>query len=282
MTPTIEGFAAWLTTRGRADTTVAAYSSQIRRAQAGGNLLGAVSDRRLAPKTRRQACAAVRAWAKYTGDTHLTGLLAEIAMPPPDRVAVRRPLKRLEWEALKLRLTRDPETEPTVRAALQMVVVRGLRVGDVLRMTRTDVGRALRIGRLRFLAKGNKWIELNAAPVADCLRVLDATPWGEAVNVAGLILGKRGDGLKAYYAARRRLARALRRIGKNAGLDASELYPHRLRRTVVVELLTRLKGDPLAAQKAQQYMGWRGKTTIQEYIDYVGRTEIDALDGLFE
>lgn len=280
MRPTLDGFERWLRARGRADTTVEAYVAQMRRAFAAGDAVACIANRKLAPKTRHQAFAAVRAWAKFAKDPELGELLDDIELPPPDRKAVRRPLPREHWEELRDAVAVDKRVAPAQRAALEMIVVRGLRVGDVLRLTRHDIGQALRAGRLRFLAKGRKWIELSAKPVTPQLEVLQHADWSVAQNVAGIILSEDGEGLPAYYAARRRLERALRRVGKRIGLDPRELYMHRLRRTVVVEVLKRLKDDPLAREKASAFMGWRGKATIQEYIDYVGREEIDALDDL--
>jgi integrase len=284
----LEGFAAWLFHRGRSAKTIEAYAYQVRTALAGRSMLRVMRDGTKAPKTRRQASAALRAWCRYLRSQvpamadEAAQLLAQVddyQLPPADRVAIRKPLDASDWKLLRSTIERA-DAPATWKAALLIIAARGLRVGDVLRMSRDDIETALETGRLRFVAKGNKILDFSAAPVADYLKTILRTKWGDAANVMELIAesGARGHRRSAYSTAHKRLTTLLKDAGERAGIEREELHLHRLRRTVTVEALMSLKGDPMANKKVQLFMGWRSINTVNEYTDFVEREAIDELD----
>ena len=55
------------------------------------------------------------------------------------------------------------------------------------------------------------------------------------------------------------------------------MHPHRLRRTYSTHFLRRIQGDPQAIIKLQRHMGWASMATAAQYVDNVGKAELDAI-----
>lgn len=270
----VEKFGKWLSARGRDAGTVESYTTEVTRCLATRNLTDRVVDRALAPKTRHRIAASLRAWATYTKDSELLMLLKDIRLPPAKRKTPRRPLEAAVWHDLIDAVRSARRLPDVIRGVLLVVCVRGLRVGDVLRMKRSEIEQALRTGRLVIETKRGTMSEFAAKPMVDGLElILAKTGWS---RVREAIAPNAADQDRA---ARRRVHRALRRLGKTVGVEAADLYPHRLRRTYSVEFLKAMKGDPMAMQKLVAQMGWLNAGTAFEYTDHLASDELEEVDA---
>lgn len=269
----LEKFRNWLVSRGRGEDTADGYAYDIAASLACRNITDRIVDKSLAPKTRRRIVASLRAWAAYTKDGDLLLTLKDIRLPPSKRKTVRRPLEREIWLELIEAIRANRRFPPAIRATLLIISVRGLRVGDVLRMTHHDVSKAVSSGRLIFEAKGGHLQDFTAKPMLEGLGLL--LEQGRWSRVADLICP---DAKFPKRAARKRVHRALRAIAKRIGVETAEIYPHRLRRTYAVQFLRALKGDPEALQKLIAQMGWSGPSTALTYTDFLSSESLDEVD----
>lgn len=225
------------------------------------------------PTIRRLAAAAAT-----TSDAQLAALhaYAETLLPPPDTharfrgVAARRrnrsrPTRSLDdaaWDALVTRL-HDAGT-PAERVLLVMAAT-GLRVGDVLRITRGAALAARRDGQIQLELKGGRtWtIALDGAPEAwDAL--LDPFLRSRMPDVAHYVApGLRADpqavGASGAYQAVRR---TLRRICNELSIT-EDVWTHRIRRSVGVRAY-RETTDVLAVR---DLLGHVSPRTTLVYLD---------------
>lgn len=226
----------------------------------------------LAPKSKRVNLAALRAWARFTKDADLAELLADLKLPPPHRVHEKRPLELEDWDRLIDAIdqldaqVRLPMAE---RAAIEMICLRGFRVGDVCRLTRVAVRNGLHTGLLNYRGKGNRQITWTAKPFESQLEeLLTERGW---TTVADLIAPDANRETRVR-AARQRLARRFRRLARLADIPVDEMTPHRLRRTYAVHFLDQVGGD---IEKLRQHMGWANINTAAQYVDHSRREELD-------
>lgn len=273
-TQDLERFAAWLQKYGRGEGTAALYVRDVRHAYAAGGPLRRLGNDDLAPKTRRHILAACRAWADFREDGDLLVDLRKVRLPPPARQTAKVPLERHEWFGL-LDAIDASQLRPAVRAVLGVMASRGLRVSDVLRLRRREVVAALDHGTLAFEAKGRRRHEYSLLDAwRPYLELLAAqTRWDrvdELVAPGAAAASRRKTAAKT-------VARALRRVAREANLVPETVYPHRLRRTYATEYLRELKGDPEALIKLQQHMGWRNLATAMEYVDHSRREQLDEV-----
>ena len=275
MAPELERFRAWLVGRGRGSGTADLYVSDVRLALAEETMVAHLLSRDLAPKTKRHHLAALRAWARWRSDTALLAELADVKLPAPSRKLVRKPLLEAEWHALVAAIENDKALTAPMRATLLLMATRGFRCGDVLRLERAQVQKALAGSVLSFEAKGGRWVQFTVAPLREALGAL--LEYGDWVRVDELI----SPG--AEPARRRKLAwqtvsRRLRTVAARAGLTAADVHTHRLRRTYAVMFLREMKGDPEALQKLQKQMQWANSATLFEYTDFISSDELDAVN----
>jgi hypothetical protein len=270
----LEKFRGWLMTRGRDEGTADSYVGETRRCLKTDAITDRLVDRSLAPKTRHRIAATLRSWATFTKDADLLLTLKDVRLPPAKRKSVRRPLEPKAWHDLIDAVRSTRRLRDAVRGVLLILCVRGLRVGDILRMQRPEVEQALRTGRLVIETKRGTMSDFSAKPLVEGLE---------------LLLGVRGwrrvrdaispDAEAPDRAARKIVHRALRRVGKSVAIPAEELYPHRLRRTYSVEFLRAMAGDPEALQKLVAQMGWLNSATALEYTDFVRSEDLEEVDA---
>lgn len=223
----------------------------------------------LAPNTLRTNLAALRAWAKYSKDARLAERLNDIRLPPARRVRTKQPLDldTLKMVVRHLRTCKMPNEG--MRCILLIIALRGIRSGDVLRIQRTEVRRALDTGKLIYEGKGRKRIEIDARPIREQLeRLAEMSGWD---RVRDLIAVGRASGRVVST----KVWRAARRTAKKAGI--LEMNPHRYRHTFATNFLKQLHGDPNAIVKLQRYMAWESLNTAARYVDAVSQDELDKL-----
>lgn len=281
----LEGFRSWLEADGRSSGTADLYVMNVRNcALDERGMTGRLTSGELAPNTLHTNLAALRAYATYTDDTDLLMRCKRIRLPAARRVKPKVPFEEPQWVALVFAIRAEPGLRDAVRAALEIIAVRGLRCGDVARLTRRQVANAVKVGTLSFMAKGRRQTEYDVAPIRGPLEVLRACG-GDWDRVEDLIVTRRARSARARRkVATQLLSRTLGRIALR--VQIADTHPHRLRRTYATGYLKRMHGDPQALTKLQRHMGWASPMTALQYVDAVDKGELDArgrdmVDDLF-
>jgi integrase len=271
----LEAFRAWIIARGRTEGTAALYVKNVRAAGKQTPITKRLQED-LAPLTLRTNKAALAAWAKYTKDTELAEILSDIKLPPARRQAVKIPLATEDWRELGKRFRDNPGKVKSVDAAVALIILRrGLRIGDALRIQRSEVIEALTSGTLSYVGKGGKRHEISAKAIRSQLEVLAAQ--GNWKRVSDLVCPKATNPTSPHN----RVRRAIERTAKACKLRG--VHPHRFRRTYATVFLSRHEGDPQALMKLQQHMGWASLQTAAGYADAVNREQLaDVGDKMVE
>lgn len=266
----LSSFHQWILDNGRCEGTALLYEGHVRLAQEGyPRLADRLLDRKLAPKTRRSALHALRAYAMFREDPKLLKQLGMIKLPPAVRKTAKLPLEEVELEDL-IQAIDDSDEETPVRAVLSIMARRGLRVGDVLRLTRAEVKEALKTGVLAFEAKGGRRLEYGIVLMREALEELhEEKGW---TTVAELVAPGTDD---PQTMGRLYVWRALRRVSTAAGLDPRAVHPHRLRRTVATNMLKEFGGD---ITKLRSYFQWSSLNTASGYVDHQRLEEFDEIE----
>jgi integrase len=262
----LQAFRVWMLERGRTEGTADLYVGNIRTCAADKHGLTArLVGGRLAPNTLRANLASLRAWARFTDDGKLQARLSDLRLPPARRVSSKPPLDAEQWKRAVLHI-QTCKMDEAMRQVLLMMALRGFRSGDVLRMRKAEIQRAIDTGKLDFEAKGRKRIEFSAKPFMAPLRALAAMPgW---VRVRDLIADKPAT-------AKIKVWRASVRVAKQVGLKG--MNPHRYRHTFATNYLKQLAGDPNAIIKLQKFMAWESMATAARYVDSVSQNQLDAI-----
>lgn len=258
----------WLIDRGRSEDTAALYVVNIRSCAAvPQGLTYRLVSGDLAPNTVRTNLASLRAWATFSKDAELLLRLDDLRLPPARRVKHKPPLGLETWRKVVRHLRSCKIRPEPMRNVLLIMALRGMRSGDVLRMRRTEVARALETGKLAYEGKGRKRIEFDIAPIRDQLVALSQVKgWDRVRDLLGTGTRK---------SISRKVWRAAIRTAKAAGVH--EMNPHRYRHTFATAFLGELRGDPNAIVKLQKYMAWESMNTAARYVDSVSITELDKI-----
>ncbi len=263
-----EAFETWLREQEYAESTialtvrgVARLTRDLDRAPVNGNTRDFA----------RRALLYGKGWSRAERDT-----FARIAdAPPPTRLQKKRrsqarkkrkkpALSDAEYALLVEQLQAGAEDGDAAAAVLYVMAVWGLRVGDVLRITRERLSTGLRNGTLRLVQKGGgeRRIPADAAwgLLYDAIRehptvALGVAPGGDGSPIAG-------DA--AYKAVRGRL----QAYGEQLELDG--LHTHRLRRTAAVQTL-RATGS---VDATRQLLGHASLQSTMTYVDELRHEEL--------
>lgn len=267
----LEKFRAWMVQRGRMAESAALYATNIRICAADPKgITHRLVAGKLAPNTLRTNLASLRAWALFADDTALLRRLSDIRLPPARRVRTKTPLDFETWKKLVRHLKDCAMPCEAMRQVLLIMALRGIRSGDVMRIRRTEVVRALENGRLVFEGKGRKRMEYDARPIQEQLEALSQmTGWTQVRDLLidtgecqGRILSKK-------------VWRSSRRAASGAGI--ADMNPHRFRHTFATNFLKQLAGDPNAIVRLQRYMGWESMATAARYVDAISGDELDQI-----
>jgi integrase/recombinase XerD len=269
-----KGFRAYLRQKkGCAPTTVDLYVTHVKSCvnDANGILERLVSD--LAPKTKRAIKASLLAWARYREDTKLEKEIKEIKLPAAHRINIKEPLTSEEWHKFRTAIEQSDYNTP-LKAVLGIIINRGLRVGDVLNITREKAVTAIETNRLSVETKGDKWVVFGVLlSFKDYLQMLVNIPDWKAVSD---LLSTSKDINKRKKAARLTVWRAVKQLSKKVGLDPKKVSPHRFRRTIAVEFLKhpQVNGN---LELLRKYMNWSSIQIAQTYIDSIDQEQLDEI-----
>lgn len=260
----LDDFRAWLLRRGRSDGTADLYITNLRECAKAETLTSRLVGK-LAPLTKRTNKAALLAWADFTKDAELRADVKEIRLPPARRMRPKMPLATPDWKRVVRHITDHQGLGEPIKHTCLIIARRGLRVGDALRIRRSEAEQALATGILSFEGKGNKRYEFSASTIKSSLEALCAIPKWKVLRELVTKSSSRNI-------AERRVRRAFERIADD--LDLEHVHPHKLRRTYATTYLEQMKGDPRALIKLQGHMQWASLNTAAMYADSVDRDEL--------
>lgn len=265
----LASFRQWIMDRGRNEDTARLYATHLAAAAADkGGLTRRLVTGHFSPNYRHNILAALRAWALFSKDRDLADRLSDIRLPSARRTRHKPPLAAGQWKAVVGHLMTCRMRNEAMRQVLLLMALRGFRSGDVLRMQRAEIGRALDTGKLVYVGKGSKRLEFSVAPFRGQLEALYAMRgWTRVRDLITTSSNPRVASNKVW--------RAARRTAKQAGIP--EMNPHRYRHTYATRFLDRLSGDPNAIVKLQKFMGWENMATAARYVDQVSQSELDDI-----
>lgn len=276
--PTVEAFQDWLQRRGRGRSATQ-YGRVIRRYQRDSEAFETqISDRRYSPNYRRHLAACLRAWAKYTKDNDLRDWLEELKLPAAVPRDVREPFPKDEWFAILDEIETADYLTPPVRAVCLIISTRGIRGGDVVRLTKREIQTAIKTGTLGFEGKGERRTEFTAAPVAEFLQDLLELPWGSHKRVRNLVSPRSRDEERAQDTATKKIRTAFDDIAEVVDIPPAELHAHKFRHTYATHFLGELEGDPEALIKLKEQMGWARLDTALNYLRRSRQGELDQVE----
>jgi integrase len=153
--------------------------------------------------------------------------------------------------------------------------VRGIRCGDILRVTKDELQGALKTGTLAFESKGKRRQEYSAAPMRPYLEALDDLWWRpDSTHVRHLVSNSHKES-----AALKAVSRGFKKVAERLKMDPGDIYPHRFRHTYVTHFLQAMAGDPEAVFKLQDQMAWARLETASNYLRRSRREELDVIES---
>jgi integrase len=277
---TPEGFHAWVVEeRGRDKGTADLYVRYLRQSLSHPKgILGRISDKSLAPKTRHTIRAALKAWALFVDDKDLERRLKILKLPAAHRVSERVPIEsRDDWYAI-IDAVEDADYLPEyVRPCLGIIVIRGIRVGDVARTSKRDIEAAVRNGAITIETKNKQNSTFTVEPFQWCVDEL-ATAQGKWRRIRDLLSPGAHPDLR-QKAACEKMRRWLRVVADKAGVDIEpeQIYPHRFRRTYATQFLKEAKKTGHGLEDLQKHMQWKSLETAAGYVDHDEREALDRV-----
>jgi len=256
---------AWLTGRAYSPKTILDTHSDLLRAEKLAETGKAL------PESLRPAVRRLEAAAQDTGDAGLRHVSQLLTAKLPVRVVAPRFRGAAAKQEARGREARSFEDEPWDKllaallgaqdpASLVLLVMSrtGLRIGDVLRLTRVDVWAAQKSGILRVVVKGGKEarVLLSGAPEEWAL-FSKAFLGAGGIDVAHWVspgCGRAIGASAAYQRVRRKLVVTTAAVG-----ITEKVWTHRIRRTVGVRAY-RVTEDVLAVRDLLQHSS--PKTTL--------------------
>lgn len=271
----LEDFKTWLVRYGRSKGTAAQYARNVRRAFEDGDPLSKLTDPDLSPKYLHLIKASLKAFSQFNDNSHLLLELQKVRLPPSRRRAAGVALSKSEWEALRQEIDDAAYLKEPTRAVLGMLACRGFRVGDVLRLKRKEVAKALKKEVLEYEGKGRKRLRFTVSPHWKPYlgTFVEHRDWD---RVEDLISPGAEDRRKS---AGKAVSRALEKCGTAIGLDPEELHPHLLRKTYA----TLYYGKCSDPELLRQHMQWQSVEVAMGYVKELSQKQLDAVaDELFD
>jgi integrase len=275
-TADLADYRLWLRKYGKSKDTADQYADNVRRAYAAGGPLERLVDTDLSPKYLHLIKASLKGWAKFCGDTELQDELNKMKLPPALRRKESVPLTKEEWNNIRTEIEEASYLKDPMRAELGLLVCRGFRRGDVLRLKRKEVTTALRKGVLDYEGKGRKRLLFTVAPYwRGYLEIFaDHKDWNRVED----LISPRSNPEKRTESAGKAVYRALEKCGSRVGLDPEDVHPHLLRKTYA----TLYYAKCLDPAKLQAHMQWADITTAMGYVNAGRVEELDAIaDSMF-
>jgi len=197
-------------------------------------------------------------------------------MPAAAAASVREPLTLEQWFEIREAIDEADWLSDAQRLVCSIIALRGIRCGDVLRLSKHEISQGLKTGILAFEGKGERRQQYSAEPMRSYLDGLLELRW-TGKRVRNLVSPKSDEDL-CQETAGRQIRRAFDRIADELDMDRADLYAHRFRHTYATHFLQQMTGDPEALFKLQQQMGWAKLETAANYLRRGRRAELDEVD----
>ena len=265
-------FPEYLTELGLAERTVELYAGAARACLAQDDPLELVVSGGLSPSRRDTFRKALLHWARWQGDGDLEQRLREAVVPGTrQRAGGRaRAITLPEWHAL--RKAAAQLSDEAEAATLVLVITSGLRVSEVLGLTREQLREALETGRatgVRVKGGGERtWPLVGDEPEAAAGALVDLLRPGEPVWFAMLSRSR-----QQAETVKRRLRTMLARLGRQLGIK-ERVHPHICRRAVGDAVRVYSNGDMKLVQEVLGHS--RLQTTLDWYQDHGHPDEVRA------
>ena len=261
----------WLRRRGLGADSIKQYVYQASRLLKEEDPFIRLTNRTLSPKYRRACKAAFKSYAKFTKDTEFAEELEELKLPAAIRVNSKNPLSEKLWKALRLAIDESTEISPPMRAELGIMITRGLRKSDVLRLHRDEIATALKKGVLSYVGKGEKITHITVGDT-----------WRKYLELFHKAFLKNKNATQAvdlistsFKSAGTATARALRKVARNVkGIEIADLHPHLLRHTYATAYFEACGRDPAMLQ---QHLNWSDISTAMRYVGQTDAAKLDAI-----
>lgn len=278
----LAGYEAWLVRRGR-ERSLKRYRATVRRYLVDSDAyMKMLVSARYSPNYRRFLAACAKSWATYAEDGKLLAELADIRLPAPIARDTREPFDTETWESIRDEIRRADYLSPGVRAVCSIIAVRGIRCGDILRATQSDVDKALKTGVFTYVAKGEKIQRYNARyfrehleTLQELFETLDVGRWDTKDPSVRCLVCRTGKPDAATSA----IIRAFNNVAESLGLDPAEVHAHRFRHTYATHFLQAMAGDPEAVFKLKDQMGWSRLETAANYLRRSRQEELDDIES---
>lgn len=265
MTEQLDQFMSYLFKQRLGDATVALYCGAVRRAMESGDLLTILGDERLGASTLETYRKALAHWAAFTDNLSLLEKLK--AWTPGHRPRrAKGPARALDIEKEWPRLRRAVlgHADQALAAVMYLLLTSGLRIAEVLNLTREDLFKAAAGAEVFIKQKGG----------SDRLFVLPTeTMRQQGLGLAEAVRLADADVVwKALRSARRQTRRAvedyIRREMKATGdaVGIPGVHPHVARHTIA-DAVYEQKGDARAVAEALGHKGTR--TADRWYMDHI-------------
>lgn len=267
----LELFQQWLFNQGLTHGTVRGYALNVSVATSYDDPVMVLRRKGLSPNTLARYRAALTAWAQFTEDVDLQKRLRTFRLPPARRMSPKVPFTPAEWRKLVQNLPSCPDVSPRVKAVIGIMLMRGLRIADVLKIERANLEESLQTGILSYCGKGTKYQETSIKHFELWARLLLQFPRWDRVYQA---VSKSEAGESAHLAAASmRVYTGLKKLAETCGMDPELVHPHRLRRTYAVMFLEQAENNLVMLR---DHMGWASVTTAAAYTDHNQRKELEA------
>lgn len=262
----LDGFREYLQEQEFRPGTVGAYLGTIRFAlEAGdGDVMLAIR-RAKSPGRRQQIRAAALQYARYIGGEEGMQIRQDILDMPRSRTrekAPERPLSGPEYSAV---LRAVKEEQAPLRHILALLVLTGLRIGDILDIEHDRAAEGLDTGTMYVRQKGGGY---RPYPVLDDVRVeLRQLDEGWEWDVLRQLVSRGRTDNAAYMV----IYRAMKRLGPEAGIDADRIHPH-LFRSTAASILWRETRDIYIVMK---FLGHKNIATTERYLKWIAPEDLD-------
>jgi integrase len=267
----LSDFHTWLRKYGRSEGTAEQYVYCVRRAYASGGPMEELVNTEHSPKYLQLIKAALKAWAEFCQDDEMLADIQRVKLPPALRRKESSPLSTEEWQNLRQEIEEASYLKEPMRGELGLLVCRGFRRGDVLRLKRKEVTDALRTGKLDYEGKGRKRLVFTVAPSwRGYLEIFaDRDGWDRVED----LICPRSKPKTRRSSAGKAVSRALEKCGSRIGLAPEDVHPHLLRHTYATLYYQKCL-DP---RKLQAHMQW---SNISTAMGYVGAGQVEELDAI--
>jgi len=274
-------YGRWLSRHGRSDGTVDRYTRTLSEYLFDPERIEKiVASPRASANYRRFLMAVLRSWAKFSHDDQLKDWLDVVKRPPPTPMSSREPLDFHTWDRVLQEIRGASYLTDAERAVAEIVAIRGIRCGDVVRLTRKQVELGASTDTLSYVGKGGRSLSCSSVPLRRPLVALNGLFVGSGIKaVRNLVSPLSRDSRASQETATRRIRRKMDLVADAVGVSREDLHPHKFRHTYATLYLQELEGDPEALPKLVQQMGWANLNTAANYLRRNRRPELDAVEA---